>query len=46
MIGVFTAFTLSQAGMVRYWLRTRDDPAGGIRALVNGVGATATGIVT
>ena len=24
MIGVFTAFTLSQAGMVRYWLRTHD----------------------
>ena len=24
VIGVFTAFTLSQAGMVRYWLRTRD----------------------
>ena len=23
MIGVFTAFTLSQAGMVRYWRRTR-----------------------
>ena len=24
MIGVFTAFTLSQAGMVRYWLRRAD----------------------
>src|SRR3954470_15875125 len=24
VIGVFTAFTLSQAGMVRYWRRTRD----------------------
>ena len=24
VIGVFTAFTLSQAGMVRYWLRTRE----------------------
>src|SRR5262249_16541834 len=24
VVGVFTAFTLSQAGMVRYWLRTRD----------------------
>ena len=24
VIGVFTAFTLSQAGMIRYWLRTRD----------------------
>ena len=25
VIGVFTAFTLSQLGMIRYWLRTRDD---------------------
>ena len=24
VIGVFTAFTLSQAGMVRYWLRSRE----------------------
>src|SRR6185312_16886332 len=24
VIGVFSAFTLSQAGMVRYWLRTHD----------------------
>jgi len=45
VIGVFTAFTLSQAGMVRYWLRTHD-PGWRRRALVNGVGATATGFVT
>jgi len=45
VIGVFTAFTLSQAGMVRYWLRTHD-PGWRHRALVNGVGATATGLVT
>jgi hypothetical protein len=45
VIGVFTAFTLSQAGMVRYWLRTRT-PGWHGRALVNGVGATATGLVT
>jgi amino acid transporter len=44
VIGVFTAFTLSQAGMVRYWLRTHD-PGWRHKALVNGVGATATGIV-
>jgi amino acid transporter len=25
VVGVFTAFTLSQAGMVRRWLRTRED---------------------
>ena len=45
MIGVFTAFTLSQAGMVRYWLRTRD-PGWSHRIVVNTVGATATGMVT
>jgi amino acid transporter len=45
VIGVFTAFTLSQAGMVRYWLRTRTQ-GWRHRALVNTVGATATGLVT
>jgi amino acid transporter len=45
VIGVFTAFTLSQAGMVRYWLRTRDPRWRG-KALVNCVGASATGLVT
>jgi amino acid transporter len=45
VIGVFTAFTLSQAGMVRYWLRTRSSGWRG-RALVNSVGAAATGLVT
>ena len=45
MIGVFTAFTLSQAGMIRYWRRVRG-PRWHYRALVNGVGATATGIVS
>ena len=45
VIGVFTAFTLSQAGMVRYWLRTRD-PGWAYRAPVNVVGAAATGLVT
>jgi hypothetical protein len=44
VIGVFTAFTLAQAGMVRYWLRTK---AAGWRwrALMNGTGATVTGLV-
>ena len=42
VIGVFTAFTLSQAGMVRYWLRVRG--AGWRRkTAINTVGATATG---
>src|SRR5207245_1047412 len=41
VIGVFTAFTLSQTGMVRYWRRTRD-PGWRWRAMVNGIGAAAT----
>jgi len=45
VIGVFTAFTLSQAGMVRYWLR-RGGSHWRVKALVNGVGAAATGAVT
>src|SRR5579884_3230055 len=45
VIGVFTAFTLSQAGMVRYWLRVRT-PGWHGRLFVNTVGATATGLVT
>jgi amino acid transporter len=45
VIGVFTAFTLSQSGMVRYWRRTRG-PGWRHRAVINGIGATATGIVT
>src|SRR5712691_6352716 len=45
VVGVFTAFTLSQAGMVRYWLRRRD-PGWRESALINGFGAAATGVVT
>jgi amino acid transporter len=45
VIGVFTAFTLSQAGMVRYWRRS-SDPGRNRSALINGIGALATGIVT
>ncbi len=42
-IGVFLAFTLSQAGMVVHWYRHRGD--GWKRhAAVNGIGAVATGI--
>jgi amino acid transporter len=44
-IGVFTSITLSQAGMVRHWRRDRG--AGWRRsAVINGVGAVATAIVT
>lgn len=43
-LGVFIGFTLSQAGMVRHWLKGQK--AGWRqRILVNGFGATATGIV-
>jgi hypothetical protein len=45
VIGVFTAFTLSQAGMVRYWLRVHGE-RWRLKACVNGVGAAATGVVT
>jgi len=43
-IGVFTAFTLSQAGMVRHWFKERG--SGWRRsAFFNGLGATTTAIV-
>jgi amino acid transporter len=44
-VGVFVSFTLSQAGMVRYWFRHRE-ARWRARAMLNGVGALATGIVT
>ncbi|WP_218080155.1 APC family permease [Anthocerotibacter panamensis] len=43
-VGVFTSFTLSQAGMVRYWLRERT-PNWVSSAFINGVGAIVTGVV-
>lgn len=43
-VGVFTAFTLSQAGMVRHWAREREAGWRG-KAIVNGIGAAVTGIV-
>ncbi|MFL5929412.1 MAG: APC family permease, partial [Gaiellaceae bacterium] len=45
VIGVFTAFTLSQSGMVRHWWRTRE-PGWRHRLAINAVGASATGLVT
>lgn len=42
--GVFTGFTLSQAGMVAHHLRLRE-PHWKPSAAINGVGAVATGIV-
>jgi hypothetical protein len=42
-IGAFTAFTLSQAGMVMHWKRQGGAPG---HMIVNGLGAVATGITT
>ena len=44
VVGVFTAFTLSQTGMVRRWFRVRGD-RWRRRAAINGVGAVTTGVV-
>jgi amino acid transporter len=44
MIGVFVSFTLSQAGMVVHWRRL-GGPGWRASAVINGVGATVTGIV-
>jgi hypothetical protein len=43
-LGVYTAFTLSQAGMVQHWFLGRGE-GWRRRALLNGLGAIATGIV-
>lgn len=42
-VGAFSAFTLSQAGMVRHWLRTRE-PGWQLKAAINGLGASVTGL--
>src|SRR5437868_4766765 len=44
-VGVFISFTLSQSGMVRHWMRDRR-PGWRHRAIINGTGAVATGVVT
>jgi amino acid transporter len=43
-IGVFISFTLSQFGMVRHWLRTRE-PGWRRSVLINAIGAMLTAIV-
>jgi len=50
VVGVFTSFTLSQAGMVRHWLKVRREGGEAARGrarsiVINGVGAVATFIV-
>jgi amino acid transporter len=44
MIGVFVSFTLSQAGMVRHWIASRERGYGW-RAALNAVGAACTAVV-
>jgi amino acid transporter len=44
VVGVFTAFTLSQAGMVRRWHRLKE-PGWRRSLIINAIGASATGIV-
>jgi amino acid transporter len=45
-VGVFVAFTLSQAGMVKHWLRVRQtERRWRLQAAINGLGAATTGIV-
>ncbi|MDZ8052265.1 MAG: APC family permease [Aulosira sp. ZfuVER01] len=43
-VGVFTSFTLSQAGMVRHWFQSRESNWRA-SALMNGLGAIATAVV-
>jgi amino acid transporter len=43
-IGAFLAFTLSQAGMVRHWMKSESEPGRGIKLFLNGLGAVATGV--
>src|ERR1700759_1466203 len=43
-IGAFLAFTLSQAGMVKHWIKEKDEKHRLVKMFLNGLGATATGI--
>jgi amino acid transporter len=43
-IGAFLAFTLSQAGMVKHWLKCKDEKHRRVKMFLNGLGAVATGI--
>ena len=43
-IGAFMAFTLSQSGMVKHWMKNPDAPHRRIKMFLNGLGALATGI--
>jgi amino acid transporter len=43
-VGVFTAFTMSQSGMVRHWMKERG-ARWRVKAAINGFGALCTGVV-
>jgi len=46
VVGVFTAFTLSQAGMVRHWSKFRAEGGrAGVSIPINAIGAVCTGVV-
>jgi amino acid transporter len=46
VVGVFTAFTLSQAGMVRHWSKIRAEGGrAGVSIAINAIGAVCTGVV-
>jgi amino acid transporter len=46
VVGVFTAFTLSQSGMVRHWIKLKASEPRWVRsAVINGIGAATTGLV-
>jgi amino acid transporter len=45
-LGVFTGFTISQAGMVVHWIRLKAvEPRWLSKAVINGIGMSASGIV-
>jgi amino acid transporter len=45
-LGVFIGFTLSQAGMVMHWSKLKyEEPKWRLKAIVNGIGAMASGVV-
>jgi amino acid transporter len=43
-IGAFLAFTLSQAGMVKHWMKEKDAQGRHLKMFLNGLGALATGV--
>jgi amino acid transporter len=44
-VGAFSAFTLSQSGMVRHWIKERGK-GWRLKAFINGLGAAMTGVTT